>query len=244
MYDRFWKRALDILLSLTALAVLLPLLLLLTVSGAIALGGSPFFTQLRPGKNEKLFRLVKFRSMLALADETGVTLPDEMRLTAYGKFLRSTSLDELPELWNILRGEMSFVGPRPQLVRDMVFMTQEQRRRHSVRPGLTGLAQCSGRNGICWEEKLSLDLQYIENLSFGEDVRILLKTLPAVLGREGITEADGTTEDLGDYLLKMGEVDHGLYRQKQAEAEQILSDWKKENRFSAFFRGAVRIQRR
>lgn len=181
--------------------------------------------------------------MRVLTDESGILLPDEKRLTAYGRFLRSTSLDELPELWNILRGEMSFVGPRPQLVRDMVFMTREQRRRHSVRPGLTGLAQCSGRNGIGWEEKLSLDLKYIENPGFWEDVRILAKTLPVILRQEGITGADGAAEDLGDYLLKTGKVDHGQYRKKQAEAEMLLADWKKYGKSSALFRGAVRVWR-
>lgn len=151
MYAKFWKRVLDFALSLLALTVLAPVLLVLTVLGAVIMKGNPFFTQIRPGKDEKLFRLIKFRSMTCAKDSSGRLLPDEKRLAAYGRFLRASSLDELPELLNILKGDMSIVGPRPQLVRDMVFMTPEQRKRHTVRQGLTGLAQVSGRNGITWE---------------------------------------------------------------------------------------------
>jgi lipopolysaccharide/colanic/teichoic acid biosynthesis glycosyltransferase len=224
MYQKFWKRFLDFSLSLVALVVLSPVLLVLTVVGAVIMRGNPFFTQIRPGKDEKLFRLVKFRSMSNLRDRDGNLLPDEKRLTPYGKFIRATSLDELPELVNILVGDMSIVGPRPQLVRDMVFMTPRQRRRHSVRQGLTGLAQCNGRNGISWEKKLEYDLQYIEKITFLGDLKILLKTVRSVLVREGINEEDAATaEDFGDYLLRTGKITPAEYRQKQSEAADCLT---------------------
>jgi lipopolysaccharide/colanic/teichoic acid biosynthesis glycosyltransferase len=223
MYQKFWKRFLDFTLSLVALVVFSPVLLVLTVVGAVVMRGNPFFTQIRPGKDEKLFRLVKFRSMSNLKDKDGNLLPDEKRLTTYGKFIRATSLDELPELFNILVGDMSIVGPRPQLVRDMVFMTPQQRRRHSVRQGLTGLAQCNGRNGISWEKKLEYDLQYIEKITFLGDLKIILKTVRSVLVREGINEEDAATaEDFGDYQLRTGKISPAQYREKQAQAEELL----------------------
>jgi lipopolysaccharide/colanic/teichoic acid biosynthesis glycosyltransferase len=223
MYQKFWKRFLDFTLSLVALVVFSPVLLVLTVVGAVVMRGNPFFTQIRPGKDEKLFRLVKFRSMSNLKDKDGNLLPDEKRLTTYGKFIRATSLDELPELFNILVGDMSIVGPRPQLVRDMVFMTPRQRRRHSVRQGLTGLAQCNGRNGISWEKKLEYDLQYIEKITFLGDLKIILKTVRSVLVREGINEEDAATaEDFGDYQLRTGKISPAQYREKQAQAEELL----------------------
>jgi len=223
MYAKCWKRVLDFTLSLAALIILSPVLLVLTVVGAIVMGGNPFFTQIRPGKDEKLFRLVKFRSMTNKKNKDGELLPDEQRLTGYGKFIRATSLDELPELWNILKGDMSIVGPRPQLVRDMVFMTPEQRRRHTVRQGLTGLAQCSGRNGISWERKLAYDLEYIEKITFLGDVRILLKTVVGVIKREGITEdSKATAVDLGDYLLQSGKIDRVEYERGQFKALELL----------------------
>ena len=185
--------------------------------------GNPFFTQLRPGKDEKIFRLIKFRTMTCETDENGKLLPDEVRLVPYGKFLRSTSLDELPELINILIGDMAVVGPRPQLVRDMVFMSDEVRRRHSVRPGLTGLAQCSGRNNMSWEKKFEYDLEYIKNITFWGDMKIILKTVVKVFKRDGITE-DGmaTAMDLGDYLLSKGEVEKIFYDEKQSEAKELM----------------------
>lgn len=223
MYAAYFKRPLDFLLSLVALVVLSPVLVILTILGAVIMGGNPFFTQIRPGKDEKLFRLIKFRSMNNKKDETGALLPDDQRLTGYGKFIRATSLDELPELLNILKGDMSIVGPRPQLVRDMVFMTPDQRRRHSVRQGLTGLAQCSGRNGISWEKKLEYDLQYIENITFWGDVKIILKTVKSVFIREGISEENmATAEDLGDYLLRQGMISKTEYFVGLGEAEKCL----------------------
>lgn len=224
MYVKYWKRVLDFALSLLALTVLAPVLLILTVLGAVIMKGNPFFTQIRPGKDEKLFRMIKFRSMTCTTDSSGRLLPDEKRLTAYGRFLRASSLDELPELINIMKGDMSIVGPRPQLVRDMVFMTPEQRKRHTVRQGLTGLAQVSGRNGITWEQKIDYDLQYIKNVSFLGDMKIILKTVQKVFAREGISaEGMDTAEDLGDYLLRIGGVSGGEYEEKQKEARQLLN---------------------
>lgn len=223
MYAKYVKRALDFTLSLLALIVLWPVLLILIVLGAIKMKGNPFFTQLRPGKGEKIFRLIKFRTMTCETDANGNLLPDEQRLTRYGELLRSTSLDELPELINILKGDMSIVGPRPQLVRDMVFMTPEQRKRHTVRQGLTGLAQCSGRNNMSWEQKLQYDLEYVENITFWADVKIILKTVVKVFKRDGITEEGmATAEDLGDYLLHKGEVAQEEYDFKQAQAKELI----------------------
>ena len=222
MYKKFWKRVVDIVLALMGLTVLSPLLLVLIVVGAITMKGNPFFVQIRPGKDEKLFKMIKFRSMTCEKDRHGNLLPDEVRLTKYGKFLRSSSLDELPELWNILIGEMSVVGPRPQLVRDMVFMTPEQRKRHSVPQGLTGLAQTSGRNNMTWERKIDYDLRYIQNITFWGDVKIMLKTVRKVFARDGISaEGRDTAQDLGDYLLDTGKVTQAEYDRKIAEAEEL-----------------------
>ena len=230
MYARFFKRLLDFLLSLIALSVLSPFLIIFIIIGAIAMRGNPFFTQLRPGKinkktgKERIFKLIKFRTMTNAKDKNGNLLPDEKRLTAYGKFLRSTSIDELPELINILIGDMSIVGPRPQLVRDMVFMTQEQRRRHIATPGLTGLAQCSGRNNITWEQKFEYDLEYIKKITFIGDVKILLKTVGKVLKRED-TVREGTVSDMdfGDWLITEGKVTQETYELKQEEAKDLMA---------------------
>lgn len=187
MYAKFWKRFLDFTLSLTALIVLSPVLLVLTVVGAFVMGGNPFFTQIRPGKDEKLFKLVKFRSMTNRKDKNGNLLPDDQRLTAYGRLIRSTSLDELPELWNILKGDMSIVGPRPLLVEYLPYYTKQERHRHDVRPGLTGWAQVNGRNNIrSWEERFQYDLEYINNCSLFFDLRILLLTVGKVFKRSDI----------------------------------------------------------
>lgn len=231
MYAAYVKRPLDFLLSLLALIVLSPVLLVLTVTGAVIMGGNPFFVQPRPGKKDKngqeqIFKLIKFRSMNNRKDKNGQLLPDEQRLTKYGKFIRETSLDELPELFNILKGDMSIVGPRPQLVRDMVFMTPEQRNRHNVRQGLTGLAQCNGRNGISWEKKFEYDLQYIENITFWGDVKILLKTVKSVFAREGINEENmATAEDLGDYLLNKKVIAAADYERANAEVENLMGSY-------------------
>ena len=193
MYAKYIKRILDILLSGCALLVLTPVLPVLTVLGAIMMKGNPFFTQLRPGKDEKIFRLIKFRSMTCETDKQGNLLPDEQRLNNYGKFLRSTSLDELPELINIFIGQMSIVGPRPLLVKYLPRYNQEQKRRHDVLPGLTGYAQVNGRNAISWEEKFRLDVWYVDHLSFWLDVKILCKTVKNVLCREGISSDTSVT---------------------------------------------------
>lgn len=229
MYAKFWKRFFDFTLSLLALIVLSPLLLILTALGAIAMGGNPFFTQLRPGKKgqsgqEKLFRLIKFRTMSNKTDKSGNLLPDAERLNGYGRFLRSTSADELPSLLNICKGEMAIVGPRPQLVRDMLFMTDEQRRRHDIRPGLTGLAQVNGRNNITWEQKFEYDLQYIDRgVTFIGDLKIILQTVGKVLKRSD-TVREGTVSDMdyGDWLMLEGKVDHKTYEKKQSEAKELL----------------------
>lgn len=229
MYVKYIKRILDVFFSLIALIVLSPVLLGLVVVGAVVMRGNPFFVQLRPGRidpktgQETLFRMIKLRTMDNRRNQNGDLLPDSIRLNRYGRFLRSTSLDELPELINILLGDMSIVGPRPQLVRDMVFMTPRQRRRHTVRQGLTGLAQVSGRNSISWDKKLELDLYYIDNITFMGDVRIVLQTFVNVFKRDGITEEGlATAMDYGDHLLNKGAISRKEYEDKQQEAETVM----------------------
>lgn len=224
VYARYIKRILDVLLSGCALIMLSPVLLTVAVLVRTRLGSPVIFCQPRPGKDEKIFKMYKFRSMTDARDENGELLPDEVRLTRFGRTLRSTSLDELPELWNIFKGDMSIVGPRPQLVRDMVFMTPEQRLRHTVMPGLTGLAQVSGRNAISWEDKLATDLRYIRRITFLGDVKIVLLTVKKVFCREDIS-ADGmdTAEDLGDYLLRTAQVSQEAYQKLQAESKELLT---------------------
>ena len=228
LYKPFFKRLYDFLLSLFAIIMLSPLLLILTLVGAIAMKGNPFFVQPRPGKKdkngkEKIFKLIKFRTMSDEKDEDGNLLSDEKRLNGYGKFIRSTSLDELGELFNILKGDMSIVGPRPQLVRDMVFMSEEVRARHNIRPGLTGLAQVRGRNNISWEDKFAYDLEYIGHITFFGDLKILFLTVFVVFKRSDVAR-DGTVSDIdyGDYLLEEGKVTKEEYDCKQREAKDLL----------------------
>lgn len=229
MYANFFKRVIDFSLSLIALIVLSPILLVLIIVGAIAMKGNPFFLQPRPGKKgkdgkEKIFKLIKLRTMSNAKDKEGNLLPDDQRLGRYGTWLRSTSLDELPELINILAGTLSIVGPRPQLVRDMTFMNDEQRRRHTVRPGLTGLAQVNGRNNITWEQKIEYDLQYIDGgITFIGDIKIIFQTVGKVLKRSD-TVREGTVSDMdfGDWLLQEGKVDDATYAEKQREAKELL----------------------
>lgn len=224
MYANFFKRLIDFTLSLAALLVLSPVMLILVVLGAVKMKGNPFFTQLRPGKDEKIFKLIKFRSMTCETDEEGNLLPDAQRMTRYGQLLRASSLDELPELLNILKGDMALVGPRPQLVRDMVFMTEDQRRRHRIRPGLTGLAQVSGRNNITWEQKLQHDLTYLDSgITFFGDIKILLMTVFKVFKREDIVR-EGTVSDMdfGDWLLQKGDVTKEEYDLRQEEAKKLM----------------------
>lgn len=228
MYAKYFKRIIDFILSFFALVVLAPLFLLLTVLGCIFMKGNPFFIQPRPGikdayGREKIFNLLKFRSMTNEIDTNGQLLPDDVRLIPYGKFLRSTSLDELPQLINVLKGDMAIIGPRPQLVRDMVFMTEEQRHRHDVRPGLSGLAQVRGRNAISWDNKLKADLEYVQNVTLYGDIRIILQTIVKVLKREGISEKGmETAEDFGDYLLRIGSIDLNSYDARQMSANNLM----------------------
>jgi len=193
IYERYFKRPLDIILSLIAIIVLSPLMLIIAVLVRIYLGSPVIFKQQRPGLNEKIFTMYKFRTMTDERDENGELLPDSERLTKFGKFLRSTSLDELPELFNILKGDMSIVGPRPLLVEYLPLYNEHQKRRHKVRPGLSGLAQVSGRNAISWEERFDLDVEYVDNVSFLLDIKIIFLTLKKVILREGINSNTSVT---------------------------------------------------
>lgn len=198
MYRKFFKRVFDFILSLMAILLLSPIILILIIAGIINMGGNPFFTQERPGKDGKIFKLVKFKSMNNRRDENGELLPDELRLTAYGKFIRNTSLDELPELINILKGDMAIVGPRPLLVRYLTRYNATQARRHEVRPGLTGLAQVNGRNAISWEKKFKYDVEYVDNVSLFLDIKIMLKTVLKVVARDGISS--GTSATMEEFM--------------------------------------------
>ena len=186
MYAKFLKRVLDFLIALCAIICLSPVFVVLIILGAIKMKGNPFFTQDRPGKDEKVFKLIKFRTMTCEKDENGNLLPDDDRLTRYGKLLRSTSLDELPEFFNILKGDMSFVGPRPLLVEYLPYYTDEERCRHNVRPGLTGLAQVNGRNNIDWDTKLAYDVEYVSNISLMNDIKIIVMTVKKVIMRSDV----------------------------------------------------------
>lgn len=222
-YQKYVKRLIDIVLSFGAIVILSPIILLTAFMVRINIGSPVIFKQQRPGENEKIFMMYKFRSMTDKRGADGKLLPDEARLTRFGKKLRASSLDELPELFNILKGDMSIVGPRPQLVRDMVFMSDEQRKRHTVKQGLTGLAQVSGRNDITWEKKLKLDIQYIENVSFCRDFMIIMKTIEKVLKREGICSGEmATAEDYGDYLLRTGRITADEYDEKMMLARSLI----------------------
>lgn len=224
IYEKYIKRPQDFCCALLALIVLLPVMLVTAILVRVKLGSPVIFTQDRPGLNEKLFKLYKFRTMTDERDENGDLLPDEVRLTSFSKALRQSSLDELPELLNILRGDMAVVGPRPQLVRDMVFMTDRQRMRHTVKPGLSGLAQVNGRNGISWEEKLDWDLKYIEKITFLGDVKIIIETVwKAFVKKEGINR-EGTASDMdfGDWLLNEGNINKEEYEERQKIAKAIL----------------------
>lgn len=227
IYERYIKRLLDIICALAALIVFGWLYIIVAILVRVKLGSPVLFTQPRPGKDEKIFKLYKFRTMTDARDENGKLLPDDVRLTKFGKALRSTSLDELPEAFNILKGDMSVIGPRPQLVRDMVFMTPEQRLRHTVRPGLSGLAQTRGRNALSWDGKLETDLEYIQHVTFLGDLKIIFDTVKQVFFRQkGLENSDvdevDITDDFGDYLLKAGRVGMEEYVEKQAEAREML----------------------
>lgn len=225
MYKKYFKRLFDLCSSGMALLFLSPLLLYIAYLVKVKLGSPVLFTQIRPGKDNRLFKMYKFRTMTDARDKDGNLLPDALRLTAFGKKLRETSLDELPELINIFKGDMSVVGPRPQLVRDMVFFSDKEMQRQSVYPGLTGLAQISGRNNISWEEKFKYDLQYIDRISFLEDMRIIYRTIFKVANQDDInTEGMETAEDYGDYLLRTYKINKSQYNEKQSEAKVLLRE--------------------
>lgn len=232
-YELYIKRLMDIVCSLAAIIVFSWLYIIVAVLVRVKLGSPVLFKQPRPGKidpktgREKIFYMYKFRSMSDERDVDGNLLPDDVRLGKFGKALRATSLDELPEAFNILKGDMSIIGPRPQLVRDMVFMTDEQRKRHTAKPGLSGLAQTRGRNALSWDGKLATDLEYIENITFLGDVKIIIDTVKQVFFKEkgiegGTVDEVDITDDFGDYLLKAGRVSKEEYDQKQAEARELL----------------------
>lgn len=226
-YERYVKRPLDFFCALVAIIVLSPVMLIIALLVRIKLGSPVIFKQKRPGLNEKIFTMYKFRTMTDKKDENGKVLPDDVRLTKFGDMLRHTSLDELPELVNILKGDLATCGPRAQLVRDMTFMNDEQRKRHLVRPGLTGLAQTNGRNALDWEEKLKLDLVYIKKITFMGDLKILFDTVMQVIfHKKGLEDREADeieiTDDYGDYLLKKGLVSTAEYSQKQEEARKLI----------------------
>ncbi len=229
-YEKYIKRLLDIACALAALLVFSWLYVIVAVLVRVNLGSPVVFKQPRPGLidpktgQERIFYLYKFRTMTDARDENGNLLPDDVRLTKFGKWLRTTSLDEMLEAWNILRGDMSIIGPRPQLVRDMVFMTDEQRLRHTARPGLSGLAQVKGRNAITWEDKLNWDLEYLKKISFLEDAKLVLETVKvALLSHDGVTDGENATAlDYGDALLQSGAIPTEEYDSKQREAKELL----------------------
>ena len=227
-YEKYIKRILDIVCSLLAIIVFSPLFALIAVLVRIKMGSPVLFKQPRPGRidpktgRERIFDMYKFRTMTDARDKDGKLLPDEQRLPKFGKMLRATSLDELPEAFNILRGDMSIIGPRPQLVRDMVFMSDAQRMRHTARPGLSGLAQVMGRNAITWEDKIQWDLQYIEKVTFFGDLKILLLTVKKVFGKGESAEELDVTLDYGDALLRDGLITQSEYEKKQDEAHELL----------------------
>ena len=236
-YERYIKRLLDILCSLLAIICLCWLYAIIAILVRVKLGAPVLFKQPRPGLvdprtgKERIFDMYKFRTMTNERDADGNLLPDEKRLGRFGKLLRSTSLDELPEAFSILKGDMSIIGPRPQLVRDMVFMSDSQRMRHTAKPGLSGLAQVKGRNAITWEEKINWDLKYIEKVSFVGDVKILFETVAAVFKRSGITDGENATAlDYGDALLMEGKVSEEKYNTLQAYARDMIKEHEKIGR--------------
>lgn len=226
IYEKFFKRFLDITCSLGFILCFWWLYILIAILVKIKLGSPIIFEQKRPGLNGKIFTMYKFRSMTDAKDKNGNLLSDAERLPKFGQLLRATSLDEIPEFINVLKGDMSLIGPRPQLVRDMVFMSKEQLKRHDVRPGITGLAQVSGRNAISWEDKLNYDLVYIQNISFLNDVKISIETIKkAFIRQEGITEEGmATAEDFGDYLLHTKKLSKEKYKELQKKALEILKN--------------------
>lgn len=233
-YEKYIKRLLDIICSLLAIILFCWLYLIIAIIVRIKMGSPVLFKQPRPGMidpktgKERIFNMYKFRTMTDAKDENGNLLPDEQRLPKFGKMLRATSLDELPEAFNILKGDMSIIGPRPFLVRDMVFMSDEQRKRHTAKPGLSGLAQVMGRNAISWEDKINWDLKYIEKISFLEDAKLVWLTFKKVFVRSNITESNeeiDVTLDYGDALLKDDKVSQEQYDALQEEAKRLIKEY-------------------
>lgn len=225
MYRNYFKRLLDILFSFSGIIILLPVLIMLYILVNFFIGSPVIFKQIRPGKDCKLFTMYKFRTMTNEKNADNELLPDSLRLTKFGKILRNTSLDELPELFNILKGDMSVVGPRPQLVKDMVFFTDEIKIRQSVYPGLTGLAQINGRNNISWEEKFNWDLEYIRDITFAKDIEIIYRTFFKVAKQENINTAGmDTSEDYGDYLLRTGLISQSEYNEKMKISKKFMEE--------------------
>lgn len=226
IYTLFFKRFFDILISGLALILLSPVFLIVSIICRIKMGKGIIFSQYRPGKNNKVFKFYKYRSMLNTKDENGNLLPDRERMTKFGNLLRKTSLDELPQLWNIFKGDMSIVGPRPKLVKDMVFYNEEQNIRSLVRPGLTGLAQVNGRNNITWEEIFEYDKYYVEHCSLWLDIKIIFKTIIKVFKKTDIVEQDKTKQNYyyGDYLLERGVLTKEEYDNKQELAKQLIAE--------------------
>ena len=229
-YEKYIKRLLDIICSLLAIIVFSWLYIIIAIVVRIKMGSPIIFRQPRPGLinpktgRERIFEMYKFRTMTDERDVNGELLPDEARLPAFGRMLRATSLDELPEAFNILKGDMSVIGPRPQLVRDMVFMTDEQRMRHTAKPGLSGLAQVNGRNAVSWEDKLNWDLKYIENVSFIGDCKIVWMTVKKVFGKGEKSEELDVTDDYGDALLKSGKISRENYEELQEHARELIKE--------------------
>ena len=241
IYEKYIKRVLDIICALLAIITFWWLYLIIAVFVRVKMGTPVIFRQLRPGMidsktgKERIFYMYKFRSMTNEKDEQGNLLPDDKRLPLFGKMLRATSLDELPEAFNILKGDMSVIGPRPQLIRDMVFMSDEQRMRHTAKPGLSGLAQVMGRNAITWEEKIKWDLEYIQNVSFRGDLRLVWLTFKKVFIRSEITKTNEETDvalDYGDALLKNGIISRSEYDKREIEANSIIRDYLKNGNYS------------
>ena len=230
LYTFFFKRFFDILLSGLALIILSPIILIVSIICRINMGKGIIFAQYRPGKNNKIFKFYKFRSMLNTRDENGNLLPDRERMTKFGNLLRKTSLDELPQLWNIFKGDMSIIGPRPKLVKDMVFYSKEQNTRGLVRPGLTGLAQVNGRNNITWEEIFEYDKYYVEHCSLWLDIKIFFKTVVKVFKKADIVEQDKTKQAYyyGDHLLQTGVITQEEYDTKQQLAKELIENKSKK----------------
>lgn len=222
MYKHFFKRIIDVLASLLGIIILSPVYVGLAILIRVKLGGPALFKQRRPGYKNKIFTMYKFRTMTNKTDPYGCLLPDADRLTRFGSFLRKTSLDELPELFNILKGDMTLVGPRPQLIKDLIFMSDEVKQRHDIKPGLTGLAQVNGRNDILWEEKFEYDLEYLQKVTLFEDIKILVKTVFKVFKSEGVnTTGFHTAEDYGDYLLRVGKISESEYNSIMEGLDEI-----------------------